>query len=144
MQVLRAISPTLALVIILTVTIVLSVAATAWILMYSYQLSTYEAVEILPGSHIDTVNGKAVATIYVINTGNKPALIYKVEIGGITFNIVEVDGHNVTEAYIEADSTRHVIIAEAPNFNVAPYSTYSVKLYSKGGRVIIGILSAKD
>ena len=127
----RGISPVLATVIIIAVTLVIAVGVIGWIMgIWGSQGST-EALKIYPDTFIDTANKTLV--LHVRNDGTASAVIYKIDIVG-----VESISTTITVP-AGADTTQNVALAGT----YTPGASYTIKIYTQAGNVYTGNVRAQ-
>jgi len=129
----RGISPVIATVIILAVTVAIAVAVIGWITgLFSSATGGTEELQIMPDSYINASGTQAVLILHVVNKGSD-VTIYKIEAAGI--------GATATTITVPAgaDTTYTVTL---PGSAVAG-TTYTIKVYTKNGNVFTATVIAK-
>ncbi len=128
----KAISPILATVILIAVTLVIAIGVIGWIMGIWGTFGTTEAVQIYPDSKLYT-NGSI--TLYVKNTGTAAAVIYKVEVVG-------VDASTLDQASTLAPGQDATITANVSG-TLTPGAQYQIKIYTRAGNVYSIVLTAE-
>ncbi|MEO3994011.1 MAG: archaellin/type IV pilin N-terminal domain-containing protein, partial [Desulfurococcaceae archaeon TW002] len=83
----KAISPILATVILIAVTLVIAIGVVGWIMGIWGTLGTVETLQIL--YHDSKLKANGAITLHVRNTGTASAVIYKIEIVGVGTATIE-------------------------------------------------------
>lgn len=120
----KGISPVLATVIIIAVTLVIAIGVIGWIMGIWGSFGTTESLQVFPDSNIDTGTGNL--NLHIKNTGTASAVIYKIEIVGvedITNNIVTISPGQ--------DTTISILLTGT----YTPGTYYTVKIYTQAGNV---------
>jgi flagellin-like protein len=138
----KAISPILATVILIAVTLVIAIGVIGWIMGIWGGFGATETIQVFPDS---SISGSTL-TLHIKNTGTASAVIYKIEVVGLT---------TLTET-VTADSS--TVTLSSPGLTVSPGSeatitasvsnavagaTYQVKIYTKAGNVYSATVQAK-
>lgn len=127
----KGISPVLATVIIIAVTLVIAVGVIGWIMgIWGSQGST-EVLRVYPDTYIDTANGQLV--LHVKNDGTASAVIYKIEIVG-----VETVNQQLTITP-GSDTTTQIALTGS----YTPGASYTLKLYTEAGNVYTANIRAE-
>jgi len=133
--VMRGISPVIATVIILAVTVAIAVAVIGWITgLWGSLTGGTEQLQIYPDTYIQVNNGSCTLYLHVGNTGSADAVIYKVEIGGVNSTTADntlKPGEDTTLTY----NITGTCIAG---------SSYNIKVYTKNGNVFTAIVKAQS
>jgi flagellin-like protein len=138
----KAISPILATVILIAVTLVIAIGVIGWIMGIWGTFGATETIQVFPDSSISG----GTLTLHIKNTGTASAVIYKIEVVGLT----------TLTGTVTADSS--TITLSSPGLTVSPGSevtitasitgavagaTYQVKIYTKAGNVYSATVQAK-
>jgi len=126
----KAISPILATVILIAVTLVIAIGVIGWIMGIWGTFGTTETIQIYPDSKLYT-NGNI--TLYVKNTGTATAVIYKVEIVGVNTS-------SINDMTLAPGDTE---ISASVNGTLTPGAQYQVKIYTRAGHVYSIVLTAE-
>jgi len=125
----KAISPILATVILIAVTLVIAIGVIGWIMGIWGTFGATETIQVFPDSSIsgDTL------TLHIKNTGTASAVIYKIEVVGLPPSIdttvtVSPGGEETITASVS---------------NAVAGATYQVKIYTKAGNVYSATVQAK-
>jgi len=150
----RGISPVIATVIILAVTVAIAVAVIGWITgLFGAATGGTEQLQIMPDSNITvtTTNGTTVSKLYlhVVNKGGD-VTIYKIEVSGV--GAADIANANVTgNIQKNSDGTITVkagadgwIVATLNGGNAVPGTSYTVKVYTKNGNVFTATVTAQQ
>ncbi len=147
---LRGISPVIATVIILAVTIAIAVAVIGWITgLFGATTGGTEQLQIMPDSNITiTATGVTKLYLHVVNKGSD-VTIYKISVSSL--GDADLANANVTGNIIKnGDGTITVkagadgwIVATLPKQAVAGTS-YTVKVYTKNGNEFTGTVTAQQ
>ncbi len=124
----KGISPVLATVIIIAVTLVIAIGVIGWIMGIWGSFGTTESLQVFPDSNIDT--GSNTLTLHVKNTGTASAVIYKVEIVGV--ETVTSFG-TVTTVAISPGVDTTLSISLTGTYTPGTY--YTVKIYTQAGNI---------
>jgi len=156
----RAVSPVIATVILVAVTITVAVAVSYWMSGISSQYTQFEKVEIQSGyATLSTValgNVEWVMTIELKNSGTATATLIKVFINDIPVTDYTVSGglngqlsaSDVTGTSVETDGTPILSGVEDTVYvyignsypNLSPGTTVNIKLHSAGGMDYIKLI----
>lgn len=134
----KAISPILATVILIAVTLVIAIGVIGWVMGIWGTFGATETIQVYPDSYINATTELLV--LHVKNTGTASAVIYRVEIvglntvtsgftyststGGTPTSVGEVTVAPGQEAYITVTAV-----------NPIPGTSYQVKIYTRAGNV---------
>ncbi len=127
----KAISPILATVILIAVTLVIAIGVIGWIMGIWGTFGTTETIQIYPDSKLYT-NGTI--TLHVKNTGTATAVIYKVEIVGVGTSDIN------DETLAPGQDTE---ISASVDGTLTPGAQYQVKIYTRAGHVYSIVLTAE-
>ena len=133
----KGISPILATVIIIAVTLVIAIGVIGWIMGIWGGFGSTESLQIYPDSYIN-ITGKE-AYIHIKNTGSASAVIYKVEIVGVE-TITGTNSINPNTLSAGEDTTITVSIVSTGSYTSG--ATYQVKIYTSAGNVFSAVLRA--
>ena len=120
----RGISPVLATVIIIAVTLVIAIGVIGWIMGIWGSFGTTESLQVYPDSYIDAAT--PALSLHIKNTGTASAVIYKVEIVGTTDTVA-------TTITISPGQDTTVSIALTGTYTPGTY--YTVKIYTQAGNI---------
>jgi len=143
----RGIEPIIAVVILVAVTLVIAIGVIGWIMGWWGTFGATESLQFYPDSYIQ-VGNPSVLVLHLKNTGSASAVIYKIEISGLTtassgFNFattpITATGAS-TEVTIGPGQEGYVVInAGTP----VAGANYLVKIYTKAGNVYSVTVQAK-
>jgi flagellin-like protein len=95
----KAISPILATVILIAVTLVIAIGVIGWIMGIWGTFGATETIQVFPDSSISSSN--KLLTLHIKNTGTASAVIYKIEVVGLgTASITTVTGGTTTDTEV--------------------------------------------
>ncbi|MEM4010497.1 MAG: archaellin/type IV pilin N-terminal domain-containing protein [Ignisphaera sp.] len=134
----KGIEPIIAVVILVAVTLVIAIGVIGWIMGWWGTMGATESVRVYPDSYIDANN--KVLYLHVKNEGSASAVIYKVEIVGVT-TITTFGAATTTETTITPGQGTTLTLSF--NVNVVAGTNYQVKVYTKAGNVISATVQAK-
>ncbi len=152
----RGISPILASVIIIAVTLVIAIGVIGWVMGLWGGFGTTESLQIYPDSYakIPRVATNIRIYLHVKNTGSTTLKITKIEISGLP-NCVKDDKTWVLEPGEEAilknnggkyspnDNINLYKLIWMRNCQLVPGATYQIKVYTEAGNVYMGVLKVK-
>ena len=130
----KAISPILATVILIAVTLVIAIGVIGWIMGIWGTFGTTETLQIMPESKLYATNCNVSLTVK--NSGTASAIVRKVEVVGV--NSTTPEGGNVTIA--PGDTTT---INASVGGTCTPGAKYQVKIYTEAGNVYSVVLTAE-
>ncbi|MEM3973505.1 MAG: archaellin/type IV pilin N-terminal domain-containing protein [Ignisphaera sp.] len=133
----KGIEPIIAVVILVAVTLVIAIGVIGWIMGWWGTMGATESVRVYPDSYINASN--KVLYLHVKNEGSASAVIYKVEIVGVT--TITTSGAATTETTITPGQETTLTLSF--NANVVAGTNYQVKVYTKAGNVISATVQAK-
>lgn len=133
------ISPILATVIIIAVTLVIAIGVIGWIMGIWGGFGSTESLQIYPDSYIAEKNGKTVLYLHVKNTGTATASIYKVEVMGVATNSTSPEITSVTPG---EEKTLTIVVTTATG-QITSGATYQVKIYTNAGNVFSAVVRAE-
>lgn len=132
----KAISPILATVILIAVTLVIAIGVIGWIMGIWGSFGTTESIQIYPDSKLTTSS----IELHVKNTGSAPAVIYKVEIVGIGTGTVTT--YRTVAGTITISTTEVTVGPGAEGTvtwvgfdGITPGAQYTIKVYTRAGNV---------
>jgi flagellin-like protein len=137
----KAISPILATVILIAVTLVIAIGVIGWIMGIWGTFGATETIQVFPDSSISS----GTLTLHIKNTGTASAVIYKIEVVGLgTASITTVIGVTTTTGseVIVSPGVEGTITASITTSAVAG-TTYQVKIYTRAGNVYSATVQAK-
>ena len=136
----KAISPILATVIIIAVTLVIAIGVIGWIMGIWGSFGSTESLQIYPDSYIvnSTGGGKVILSLHIKNTGTATANIEKVEVLGIGTN------SSVGISIKPGDYNWYNVTISSPSDYPTPGTSYQVKIYTAAGNVYSAVVQAKS
>jgi flagellin-like protein len=126
----KAISPILATVILIAVTLVIAIGVIGWIMGIWGTFGSTETLQIMPDSKL---YADGTVSLSVKNSGTASAVVYKVEVVGV--------GSNTTNVTIVPGDT--VTVAAIVRGTYTPGAKYQVKIYTEAGNVYSVVLTAE-
>ncbi|MEM1900061.1 MAG: archaellin/type IV pilin N-terminal domain-containing protein [Zestosphaera sp.] len=126
----KAISPILATVILIAVTLVIAIGVIGWIMGIWGTFGTTETIQIYPDSKLKS-NGTI--SLHVKNTGTATAIIYKIEIAGV----------GSTEVTSTLTPGQETTISATISGDLTAGASYQVKVYTRAGNVYTVTLMAE-
>ncbi len=146
----RGISPVIATVIILAVTIAIAVAVIGWITgLFGATTGGTEQLQIMPDSYIKVNDTGSYLELHITNKGGD-VTIYKITVDGVgdgdLANTVIVSGDALknTDNTITVKAGADVYLEVPLNGNAVPGTTYTVKVFTKNGNVFTASVTAKS
>jgi len=123
----KGISPILATVILIAVTLVIAVGVIGWVMGIWGSMGKTETLKIISGNITVPSSGNAKLYLDVINQGTADATIHKVVVGSKEFT-------QINPITIRANGTIHTIEVTLDNSsNYSPGVSYSVTVVTKAG-----------
>ncbi len=122
----KAISPILATVILIAVTLVIAIGVIGWIMGIWGSFGTTESIQIYPDSKLYTTNK---IELHIKNTGSAPAVIYKIEIVGV--NSTSITDSTITPG---AETTITATFTGLKT-TITAGAQYTIKVYTRAGNV---------
>jgi len=138
----KAISPILATVILIAVTLVIAIGVIGWIMGIWGTFGATETIQVFPDSSINSSNKLLI--LHIKNTGTASAVIYKIEVVGLgTASISTVTGVTITASseVIVSPGVEGTITASITG--AVAGATYQVKIYTRAGNVYSATVQAK-
>ena len=143
----RGISPVIATVIILAVTVAIAVAVIGWITgLFGAATGGTEQLQLMPDSNITVTSSGSKLYLHVVNKGGD-VTIYKIEVSGV--GAASIANATVTgDMQVNNDGTITVKagadgwIVASLNGNAVPGTSYTVKVYTKNGNVFTATVTA--
>jgi len=141
----KAISPILATVILIAVTLVIAIGVIGWIMGIWGTFGATETIQIYPDSYINASGN--VLVLHTKNTGSATAVIYKIEVVGLATG--STFGSSTTFITTTGTSTD---VSVPPGWEgyitvgvtgAVAGTTYQVKIYTKAGNVYSATVQAK-
>ena len=135
----KAISPILATVIIIAVTLVIAIGVIGWIMGIWGTFGSTESLQIYPDSYIKVNSTGSYLELHVKNAGTATAVINKIEIVGKATNTSGFSTSSVgpgVEAWIELK------IGSSNSYTAG--TSYQVKVYTAAGNVYSAVVQAKS
>ena len=129
----KAISPILATVIIIAVTLVIAIGVIGWIMGIWGSFGSTESLQIYPDSYINVSNKSLV--LHVKNTGTAASKITKIEIVGVVSLDVSYSLSPGEEKTFTPTSSKIE--------DCTPGTSYQVKVYTAAGNVYSAVVQAK-
>ncbi|MEM1604440.1 MAG: archaellin/type IV pilin N-terminal domain-containing protein [Zestosphaera sp.] len=144
----KAISPILATVILIAVTLVIAIGVIGWIMGIWGSFGATETLQVYPDSFINATANTKILILHVKNTGSATAVIYRIEIVGLytaTSNFGFSTGFTTstgtaTEVSLTPGQEGYIVVAAG---NPIPGTTYQVKIYTRAGNVFTANVQAK-
>jgi len=118
----KAISPILATVILIAVTLVIAIGVIGWIMGIWGTFGTTETIQIYPDSKLYS---DGTIELHVKNTGTAAATIFKIEVVGVDSTKTETTLTPGEEATITANIAKTITAG----------TSYQIKVYTKAGNV---------
>jgi len=141
----KAISPILATVILIAVTLVIAIGVIGWIMGIWGSFGATETLQVYPDSFIDS--DKKTLTLHVKNTGSATAVIYRIEIVGLhtvtsdfNFSTGTTTTSTGSEVSLPPGQEGYIVVTAD---NPIPGTTYQVKIYTRAGNVFTANVQAK-
>ncbi|ABM80201.1 archaellin/type IV pilin N-terminal domain-containing protein [Hyperthermus butylicus] len=139
----RAISPVIATVIILAVTVAIAIAVIGWITgLFGATTSGTEQLIIYPDSKLYCYTSSATAILHIMNKGTADSVIDKIEIAGLgTTDSFTVNGQTVDEYTLTrgSDATIEATISSTCTAG----ASYQVIVYTKSGYMVSTVIVAE-
>lgn len=132
----KAISPILATVIIIAVTLVIAIGVIGWIMGIWGSFGSTESLQIYPDSNITITSNSVKLYLHVKNTGTAAAVIDKIEVVGM-----ETKSYSAT---IGPGNNTVLPIPLSIDKGYTPGTTYQVKVYTAAGNVYSAVVQAKQ
>ncbi len=120
----KGISPVLATVIIIAVTLVIAIGVIGWIMGIWGSFGTTESLQVFPDSYINA-SSKSLS-LHIKNTGTASAVIYKIEIVGTTDTVASTITISPGQ-----DTTVDITLGAT----YTPGTYYTVKIYTQAGNI---------
>lgn len=147
----RGLSPVLASVIILALTLVVVIGVISWVTGLWGSLGGVESLKVLPDSYMESRNGETLIALHILNTGSVPLVVVKVEVVGLgtvtrSFAMGYVAG--TAPAYgtltqVTVDPGKDVYLYATIKTSTVPGAIYAVRIYTASGNVYIAQLMVK-
>ena len=127
----KAISPILATVILIAVTLVIAIGVIGWIMGIWGTFGSTETLQIYPDSKIKSDGS---ITLHVKNTGTATAIIYKVEVVGVNSTTsFTTDGKTGTDVTLAPGN--EAIVTASVTGTITAGASYQIKVYTRSGNV---------
>jgi len=134
----RGISPVIATVILIAVTLAIGIAVAAWLMGIWGGLGGGEQLRIFPESTLEIVsNNSAKLELVVKNEGSRDVVIRSVTVAGYPCT-----GSNVAKAVVGVGGEKNLTCTV--NAELAAGASYEVKVYTEGGSVFTITLVARQ
>ena len=130
----KAISPILATVIIIAVTLVIAIGVIGWIMGIWGTFGSTESLQIYPDSYINVTNSTVV--LHIKNTGTATSKITEIEVVGVT-TIKNLD-YTLTPGDEKTFTPYDTALGSC-----TPGTSYQVKVYTAAGNVYSIVVQAK-
>jgi len=131
----RGISPVIATVILIAVTLAIGIAVAAWLMGVWGGLGGGEQLRIYPESTLKVGNNTATLELVVKNEGSRDVIIRSVTVAGYPCNITK------TTVGVGGEKT---LTCTIDNVELAAGASYEVKVYTEGGSVFSITLVARQ
>jgi len=141
----RGIEPIIAVVILVAVTLVIAIGVIGWIMGWWGTMGATESLQFYPDSNI-TTGASPILYLHLKNTGSASAVIYKIEISGVTTITTPAAGGAGTDVATLApgqETTLSISINLPTGTSVTAGSNYVVKVYTRAGNVYSWTVQAK-
>ncbi len=132
----KGISPILATVIIIAVTLVIAIGVIGWIMGIWGTFGSTESLQIMPDSTLSASSG--VLELHVKNTGTASAVINKVEIVGTGLST------SITSTVGPGSDTTITITFTVTSGQIVAGASYQVKVYTAAGNVYSTVITASS
>ena len=138
----KAISPILATVIIIAVTLVIAIGVIGWVMGIWGTFGSTEMLQIMPDSKLYS-NG-AIA-LHVKNTGSATAVVTKIEIVGTGLSTtgswtIPPGG----DGYLSGTTITSTQVTISLGGSLTPGASYQVKIYTAAGNVYSSVITASS
>ncbi len=131
----KAISPILATVIIIAVTLVIAIGVIGWIMGIWGTFGSTEQLQIMPDSKLYTNNE---TVLHIKNSGSASAVITKIEVVGTSLT-------NVTKITIRpGEDITSTLTLVGGTTQLTPGASYQVKIYTAAGNVYSTVITASS
>ena len=144
----RGIEPIIAVVILVAVTLVIAIGVIGWIMGWWGTFGATESLQFYPDSYIEVKDNTATLYLHLKNTGSASAVIYKIEIAGVTTltNADDFTGGAVQGGTIGAgvEATLTLTITLGEDVTITAGANYLVKIYTKAGNVYSVTVQARS
>jgi len=134
----RGIEPIIAVVILVAVTLVIAIGVIGWIMGWWGTFGATESLQFYPDSYIDATD--QVLVLHLKNTGSASAVIYKIEVSGLTTATNNFAFHAQFNTATDAKSDVTIgpgqegyVVIEAKN--AVAGANYLVRIYTRAGNV---------
>ncbi len=131
----KGISPILATVIIIAVTLVIAIGVIGWIMGIWGTFGSTESLQIMPDS---TLSADGTLSLHIKNTGTASAVINKVEIVGTGLST------STTATVGPGTDTTITISFNAASGKIVAGASYQVKVYTAAGNVYSTVITASS
>ena len=134
----RGISPIIATVILIAVTLAIGIAVAAWLMGIWGGLGGGEQLRIYPESElkVDSNTGTTVLTLKVKNVGSSDIVVRSITVGGQQCTLLQ---QKLTIKVGAEDTIKCTV-----NAQLTPGANYDVKVYTEGGSVFSVTLTARQ
>lgn len=143
----KAISPILATVILIAVTLVIAIGVIGWIMGIWGSFGATETLQVYPDSFINATANTKILILHVKNTGSATAVIYRIEIvglhtvtSGFGFTTNTTTTSTGSEVSLPPGQEGYIVVTAD---NPIPGTTYQVKIYTRAGNVFTANVQAK-
>jgi flagellin-like protein len=139
----RGIEPIIAVVILVAVTLVIAIGVIGWIMGWWGTFGATESLQFYPDSNI-TISPSPKLYLHLKNTGSASAVIYKIEISGVTTITTPATGGAGTDVATLSPGQETTLPIDLPTgTTVTAGSNYVVKVYTRAGNVYSVTVQAK-
>ena len=121
----RGIEPIIAVVILVAVTLVIAIGVIGWIMGWWGTFGATESLQFYPDSYINATTSPTLY-LHVKNSGSASAVIYKVEIPGVT---------TISTATVTVTPGNETTLKLTFSGTVTAGANYLVKIYTRAGNV---------
>ena len=132
----RGISPIIATVILIAVTLAIGIAVAAWLMGVWGGLGGGEQLRIYPESELNVGNKTTTLTLIVKNVGSSDIVVRSITVGGQQCDLGQ---KKPTIKVGEGDEIKCTV-----NTALTPGANYDVKVYTEGGSVFTISLTARQ
>jgi len=130
----KAISPILATVILIAVTLVIAIGVIGWIMGIWGTFGATETIQVFADSYINASASGKELRLHIKNAGTASAVIYKIEVLGLT---------TITTEYTLIPGNETTLSVSLGNVSPVPGTSYQIKIYTKAGNVYPATIIAR-
>ncbi|MEM4032646.1 MAG: archaellin/type IV pilin N-terminal domain-containing protein [Zestosphaera sp.] len=128
----KAISPILATVILIAVTLVIAIGVIGWIMGIWGTFGATETIQVFADSYINASDKEL--RLHIKNAGTASAVIYKIEVLGLT---------TIATEYTLTPGNETTLSVSLGNVSPVPGTSYQIKIYTKAGNVYPATIIAR-